>query len=401
MALLLYAIPAVAQEVQPEPQTRAEILERARDEKRGRLETYVISDAEARVQFFETWRLPRRLFTKGFGGFRPVIGGMPSGSGFAGGGGYITGYHSDLLQFTANARYSTKGYQLYDAGFLIFPRSNSLLPVEGYVRSTLRDFTSLRFFGLGPGSSPADRTTYGLEDLSFETGLSAWAGRFAEFGAMVQWLTSETASGSSGVSLDDRFDPATTPGFGAENDFLVYGGRVAVHLRDAHVIPSVGVSLAVGAERYDHRDADTFDFTRVVGDIQAHIPLGHRNRILALHARTSAAVGQNGGTVPFHLMETVGGANSIRGFRAYRFRDTRNLFLNVEYRWEVWNYVDFAFFYDAGKVFSDADDLDFNNLESAYGFGIRGHGPEGMVLRFDFARSNEGFILHIGGGPSF
>ena len=401
VALLLYAVPAVAQEVQAEPQTRAEILERERDEKRGRLEPYVISNAESRVRFFETWRLPRRLFTKGFGGFRPVIGGMPSGSGLVGGGGYLAGYNSDLLQFTANARYSTRGYQLYDAGFLIFPRSNSLLPVEGYVRSSLSDFTSLRFFGLGPGSSRADRTTFRLEEWSFETGLSAWAGRFAEFGATVQWLTSETDSGLSEVSLDDRFDPATTPGFGTENDFLVYGGRVTVHLRDEVVIPPVGVSLAVSAERYNHRDADTFDFTRVVGDIQAHIPLGHRNRILALHARTSHAVGENGGTVPFHLMETVGGANSIRGFREYRFRDTRNLFLNVEYRWEVWNYVDFAFFYDAGKVFSDADDLDLNNLNSSYGFGIRGHSPEGMVLRFDFSRSNEGFILHIGGGPSF
>ena len=401
MALLLCAVPAAAQESQAEPQTRAEILERERDEKRDRLESYVISEAETRVRFFETWRLPRRLFTKGFGGFRPVIGGMPSGSGFVGGGGYLAGYNSDLLQFTANARYSTSGYRLYDAGLLIFPRSNSLLPVEGYVRSTVRDFTSLRFFGLGPGSSRADRTTYRLEDRPFETGLSAWAGRFAEFGATLQWLTSETAAGSSGVSFDDRFDPAATPGFGVEGDFLVYGGRVAVHFRDESVIPSVGVSLALAAERYDDRDADTYDFTRVVGDIQAHIPLGHRNRILALHARTSHAVGQNGGTVPFHLMETVGGANSIRGFREYRFRDTRNLFLNVEYRWEVWNYVDFAFFYDAGKVFSRAGDLDFNNLKSAYGFGIRGHSPEGMVLRFDFAQSNEGFILHIGGGPSF
>ena len=41
VALLLYAVPAVAQEVQPEPQTRAEILERERAEKRGRLEPYV------------------------------------------------------------------------------------------------------------------------------------------------------------------------------------------------------------------------------------------------------------------------------------------------------------------------------------------------------------------------
>ena len=35
VALLLYAVPAVAQEVQTEPQTRAEILERERAEKRG------------------------------------------------------------------------------------------------------------------------------------------------------------------------------------------------------------------------------------------------------------------------------------------------------------------------------------------------------------------------------
>ena len=96
------------------------------------------------------------------------------------------------------------------------------------------------------------------------------------------------------------------------------------------------------------------------------------------------AVGQNGGTVPFHLMETVGGANSIRGFREYRFRDTRNLFLNVEYRWEVWNYVDFAFFYDAGKVFSDADDLDFNNLELGVWIRHTGtrSGRDGPAVRF-------------------
>ena len=100
-------------------------------------------------------------------------------------------------------------------------------------------------------------------------------------------------------------------------------------------------------------------------------------------------------------METLGGANSICGFREYRFRDSRNLLLNVEYRWEVWTYADFVFFYDAGKVFSDANDLDLSNLKSGYWFGIRGRSPDGVVLRFDFARSNEGFILHIGGGPAF
>ena len=361
----------------------------------------MISDAERRVQFLETWRLPRRLFTKGFGGFRPVIGGMPSGSGLVGGGGYIAGYNSDLFQFTANARLSTRGYQAYDAGLLIFPRSNSLVPVQGHVNWDRRDLGSLRFFGLGPTTSRSDRTTYRLEDQTFEMGLNAWAGRFAELGASVQWLTSEPGSGDTGLSLDNLFDPLSTPGFGVESKYLVYSGRAVVHLTDDNVSPSVGVTLGLKAQRYDERDADVFDFTRVVGDVQAQIPIGHRNRILALHIRSSNSVGDNGGAVPFHLMETLGGANSIRGFREYRFRDSRNLLLNVEYRWEVWTYADFVFFYDAGKVFSDANDLDLSNLKSGYGFGIRGRSPDGVVLRFDFARSNEGFILHIGGGPAF
>ena len=174
-----------------------------------------------------------------------------------------------------------------------------------------------------------------------------------------------------------------------------------LHLRDVHVIPSAGVSIRVDAARYDDRTSDLYDFTRVVGDVQAQIPLGYRNRMLALRVRSSSSVGENGGMVPFYLMETIGGANSIRGFREYRFRGSRNLLLNAEYRWEVWTYVDFAFFYDAGKVFSDSDDLDFSDMQSGYGFGIRGHAPGGTVFRFDFARSNEGFKLHIGGGPSF
>ena len=161
------------------------------------------------------------------------------------------------------------------------------------------------------------------------------------------------------------------------------------------------MTLGVDAQRYDERDTDVFDFTRIVGDVQAHIPIRHRNRILALHLRSSNSVGDGGGVVPFHLMETLGGANSVRGFREYRFRDSRNLLLNVEYRWEVWTYAAFVFFYDAGKVFSDAKALDFSDLKSGYGFGMRGRSPDGVVLRFDFARSNEGFILHIGGGPSF
>ena len=388
-----------SQQVEP-PTTRQEILQRQREEKRGELTPYVVSGAEDRVSRLETFRLPRRIFAKGFGGFRPVLGGMPSGSGFVFGGGYIAGYNHELIQFTANARYSTRGYTTFDTG-VIFPTPASRLPVQAHVKAEVRDLTSLRFYGLGPESGASGRSTYGLEDQSIEAGVTAIASRFVEMGATARWMNAEVGPGAAGASLEERFDPFQTPGFGTKTDYLVYGGHLVLHLRDAHVIPSAGVSVRVDAARYDDRDSDLFDFTRVVGDVQAQIPLGYRNRILALRVRSSNSVGENGGVVPFYLMETIGGANSIRGFREYRFRGGRNLLLNAEYRWEVWTYVDFAFFYDAGKVFTDADDLNFSDMQSGYGFGIRGHAPGGTVFRIDFARSNEGFKLHFGGGPSF
>mgnify|MGYP004147906687 CR=1 FL=1 len=125
------------------PTTRQEILRRQREEKRTALTPYVVSDAEEQVGRLETLRLPRRIFAKGFGGFRPVVGGMPSGSGFVFGGGYIAWYKHEIIQFTTNARYSTRGYTSFDTG-VVFPTPASGLPVQAHVKAEVRDLQSLR-----------------------------------------------------------------------------------------------------------------------------------------------------------------------------------------------------------------------------------------------------------------
>ena len=159
--------------------------------------------------------------------------------------------------------------------------------------------------------------------------------------------------------------------------------------------------MGLNAQRYDERDADVFDFTRVVG----------------MYRRRSRS-GLGIGSWPCMSAVQIQSATTVVQCRFISWRPSAeptrsavsgsidsgtvgNLLLNFEYRWEVWTYADFVFFYDAGKVFSDANDLDLSNLKSGYWFGIRGRSPDGVVLRFDFARSNEGFILHIGGGPAF
>ncbi len=60
-----------------------------------------------------------------------------------------------------------------------------------------------------------------------------------------------------------------------------------------------------------------------------------------------------------------------------------------------------AVFYDAGKVTSRRNDLNFQKLKSDVGVGARIHGPFSTPLRIDFAIGNEGWRMVFSGGPVF
>jgi outer membrane translocation and assembly module TamA len=60
-----------------------------------------------------------------------------------------------------------------------------------------------------------------------------------------------------------------------------------------------------------------------------------------------------------------------------------------------------ALFVDVGKVARERRDLDFDELKTAYGIGMRFHGPTFTPLRLDVARGNEGVRVHITGGLAF
>ncbi|HEX9636551.1 MAG TPA: BamA/TamA family outer membrane protein [Acidobacteriota bacterium] len=395
-----FGAPLPAQEAAPaEPSSRAEILLKQRQEKQKNLEPYTISKWEQRLLKSEKRPLAQKLFVKGFQGFRAVIGGMPSGSGFVFGAGYLYGLNSDQFQFTANARRSTRGYTTFDA-LAEFPTRLSDLPIRAHLLAQYQDLTALSFYGLGGDSSRERRSFFQMEDRRLSGGLTYRPGHRFEIGAQAGLLNVNIGSGSRRPSFETVFDPSATPGVGEQPEFWVSGGQVGFNLHDQEFRPA-GVSFELGLQRYDGRDSDAHDFTRVSGEIQAHIPLGYRNRIFALRLRSSHSSGDADAEVPFYLMETIGGARTLRGFNEYRFRDRRNLLINAEYRWEVWNYLDFGVFADAGKVFSDSGDFGFSNLQAGYGVGARIHTPTGTTLRFDLARSNEGIKLHISGGPRF
>ena len=155
------------------------------------------------------------------------------------------------------------------------------------------------------------------------------------------------------------------------------------------------------ASRY--RDpTDAFTFNRVDVDLRQYASILAERRVLAVRLFASTSEPAAGARVPFYLMPTLGGHDSLRGFRDYRFRGPHAILTQTEYRFEIWSGLDAALFYDAGKVALRRGDLNFKDLEHAYGFGFRFNTDNGTILRIDAGfGSSDGKHLYIVFGDVF
>ncbi len=238
VALLICAGPLSATSVVAQADqgiTRQAALLAQREAKRDTLAPERVSQTEERVRAFETLRLPRAIFVKGFNGLRPVLGGLPGGSGFVFGGGYINSLNRRAYEFTTDARYSTLGYKQADIN-VVFPNERSTSPVSAGLRAEYRDFTELNYFGLGTGSSVDDRAFYRIEDRTMGADVTFNSEVF-DAGATVGLWNGRIDSGSRLPSLEDEFDPSNTPGFEMQPDFLRYGAHAIVTLLDGGLPP--------------------------------------------------------------------------------------------------------------------------------------------------------------------
>jgi len=360
--------------------------------------------------------------------FYPKFGSITTSSGFAPG---VRYWKPDIsgsgIDFQSSAAYSIKQYQLYDLQLgKVHPRGREffLRPniTEGpalqlgevtqkmrrfflYADLRYRDFPEEDFFGLGPHSSEGDRTDFSLKDISYDGVIGYQFNRWLSAAARVGYLRLYIDPGEDSLFPDTQelFDDISAPGLTRQPDFLRFSSGVLVDFRDRPGNPHRGAMLGLSVTRFDDRGGGgQFEFNRFAADARFYLPLGSDQRILALRFFSSLDDKEPGSRVPFYLQETLGGDTTLRGFRNFRFRDTNLLYLSAEYRWEALPALEFAFFYDRGKVFADRADYDFTSLEKGFGFGIRAKTLESVVIRLDFARSREDdFRIHFKFNRSF
>ncbi len=326
------------------------------------------------------------------------------------------------LHLLASAAYSRIGYQVYDVRFGKFDQpapyeflSEAFLgaplefdrrtqaPLEGYLYADLRyrNFPQEDFYGLGPDSSRDDRTDYRYEEAAFDvvTGypFARWFGIMGRAGYLLTNVGPGTIDDRP--STQDLFDDSTVPGLERQPDFFHFDAGLYLAYEDDPNLPA-GI-LGVQWGRFDDIDDRRFEFNRFSLDTRGYLPLGSRQRTLAARFYVSRDYGNDPKQVPFYFMKTLGGHDTLRGYKDFRFRDSNLIYLSGEYRWEAASGVELAVFYDTGKVFSQRSDLTFKHLRHSFGFGIRGKSMRRTVLRIDLGHSEEGTFVYFAFGPTF
>ena len=76
----------------------------------------------------------------------------------------------------------------------------------------------------------------------------------------------------------------------------------------------------VDFSHYDDRTAGRYTFNRFDVDLRQFIGFLAERRVIAARLFVSTSDTDAGETMPFYLMPTLGGNDTLRGFREYRFR---------------------------------------------------------------------------------
>jgi outer membrane protein assembly factor BamA len=330
-------------------------------------------------------------------GHFPAGAGFKVGVGYAHYGKWVNGYaepdRPNRLDFHVNVAYSSREYyetrsdvQLMNIGGSIFN-----VGLHGQYFENPED----DFFGIGSDTRKEDRTNYLYRSL--EGGGDAWLSPIRGFraGGGVSYLSPSVGSGrdSRFASLEQVFDPSTVPGFdGRLPDFLRVDAFVDYDHRDNPLHPRTGSYFGTKFSNFRDRHLDKYHFRRWEFDAQQYLRFHDGYKVLALRGNVVMTDAGPNEEVPFFYMPDLGGAQRLRGFREFRFRDRNSVLATVEYRWEAWWPLDMALFVDGGKVAARRADIDLTDWEGSYGLGLRFHSKKAFEFRLDLAFSREGFI---------
>jgi hypothetical protein len=384
------AMPARAQE--PQPATREAAIEQAEIDKAHALHPYVIGEGEQLANRAED------ILTNGLRWY-PFLESAYPGGGFP----FGVGYRQHVSPYTlidARGSYTLRGYTRAEVEYVaphLFHRRGQLSILAGW-----RKAPDVDFYGTGSTSSAAQRTSYGFEQPYASASLAFMPTRryWTVTGGLelTQW---SQQSGRGGVpSVETVYTPDALPGLGSDPIYVHSQGRVAFDWR-----PSPGYGRRggyYGVTVHDYADTGSaFGFRQIDYEAVQHVPILREAWVITMRAQAQTAFDKSGQQILFFMLPSLGGASTLRGYDAGRFRDRHTLLLQGEWRAMVNRFLDTAIFYDGGTVGPRLADLDLRQFHHDVGIGFRFHSVDATILRIDVARGSEGTRLVVAASHVF
>lgn len=370
-------------------ETRAGETERLQAEKAQRLKPILPSRTEKILEWIEGHYTDPNTVYLTFGGVYPSSGFAP---------GIALRRAQGPARFDAGAAWSFRDYKGAHASLRFPELAGQKLEVGTHLRWI--DATQVPFHGIGSDSARDIRGYYGLRDL--EAGGTAAFKPVAWFrvgGGLALRQIEDRAGAGDRPSVETAFGP-NVPGLSAEARYRQVTAFTAIDWRESPGYSRRGGLYSLSVHDFSDAD-DVLGFRRVDAEVQQLLPILKEHWVLAFRGLVQTTDVDDDQAVPYYLLPSLGGARRHRGYSDFRFHERHMLLVSGEYRWIPSRVLDMALFVDTGKVTRDRRDLDFNRLKTAYGVGVRIHGPRVTPLRLDVARGKEGTRIHLTGGIAF
>ncbi len=301
----------------------------------------------------------------------------------------------------ARASASTNKYWAVD-GSVAWQHMNTWR-VEPYVR--LRSMKQLNFFGVGNESLRADRADFSMLDRRVGAYGYARPVGWLAIGARGEGSFPRTSSGHSDTlpSIEEKFSPVTLTGFSEKTNYIYIGGFANLnypYVRSER--PRRGGDYGITLGLFHDTSGTGNSFRRFEVEGQERFPVFGTDRALTFHGRLSSSRASSGNEVPFYLMDTLGGADNLRGFKeeiiggdettstirsyeSFRFRDTTTAFIQAEFRQRLYAQLFISLFADAGTVATTVTKLSADNLRRGVGAGLGLFRANALMIRAEFS----------------
>ncbi|MCP5117270.1 MAG: BamA/TamA family outer membrane protein, partial [bacterium] len=267
-----------------------------------------------------------------------VLGGMRSGNGTSVGAGYRrVDLWNERISFRATARGTIKKSYMFDLD-VEFPRLTTDR-AEVRLYSKHENSPMMDYYGQGPESNRANRSSYRLEDTGVDLSgrYRLWRDFYVGGAGGIYGANTGPGRRSGFPSTDERFEPDEVPGLNEQTSFLRAGAQLQYDWRDNPKGPTRGGNYYARHLRYWDRDLGKHTFHRLESVIEQYLPYWNRKRVIALRLATVMTWAREDQTVPFYMQATLGGNKFLRGFGRFRFHGANSILFTAEHRWHVFS----------------------------------------------------------------